>query len=251
MSNKPAFGKLEIDATMEAFRGKPEPETPFRILVFGDFGGRENRRLFEKSRIKNAKPIAIDRDDFDNVLEKLGVKISAAGRPGLRTALEFKELDDFHPDRILDRVEALGALRRTRENLNDPVAYSAAASEVRSWAKIKSAETSKPAATMKQTAVAELPALGNLLDQMLDAAPSRANESNGDDEFQAFLREIAAPYLAPREDPQKPELIGCVDEAIGKLMRSILHGNDFQALEAAWRSLYFLVRGLETGTDLK
>jgi type VI secretion system protein ImpC len=34
-------------------------------------------------------------------------------------------------------------------------------------------------------------------------------------------------------------------------MRDILHAPAFQALEAAWRGLFFLVRRLETGSDLK
>ena len=34
-------------------------------------------------------------------------------------------------------------------------------------------------------------------------------------------------------------------------MRRLLHHPNFQALEAAWRSVYFLVRRLETGSALK
>src|SRR5208282_1891901 len=35
------------------------------------------------------------------------------------------------------------------------------------------------------------------------------------------------------------------------LMRAILHNPDFQALEAAWRAAFLLVRQLETGSQLK
>src|ERR1700691_4570147 len=34
-------------------------------------------------------------------------------------------------------------------------------------------------------------------------------------------------------------------------MRAILHNPDFQALEAAWRAAFLLVRQLETGSQLK
>ena len=34
-------------------------------------------------------------------------------------------------------------------------------------------------------------------------------------------------------------------------MRALLHAPDFQAMEAAWRAVFLLVRRLETGTQLK
>ena len=40
-------------------------------------------------------------------------------------------------------------------------------------------------------------------------------------------------------------------ETTGELMKKILHHPDFQALESAWRGLYFLVRRAETSNDLK
>ena len=47
------------------------------------------------------------------------------------------------------------------------------------------------------------------------------------------------------------EFVAKVDAVISELMRRILHHPDFQALEAAWRGLYFLVSQLETGDNLK
>src|SRR5207249_1423022 len=40
-------------------------------------------------------------------------------------------------------------------------------------------------------------------------------------------------------------------EATGGQMRAILHHPAFQALEAAWRGLYFFVRRLDTDANLK
>ena len=55
----------------------------------------------------------------------------------------------------------------------------------------------------------------------------------------------------PGEDPQRAELVGHVDAAIGELMEAILHHPEFQALEASWRGIYFLVSQLDTGRDLE
>ena len=66
----------------------------------------------------------------------------------------------------------------------------------------------------------------------------------------AFLDRITAPYRVEVADPRQAELVAGVDAATGQLMRDILHHPDFRALEAAWRSLHFLVRRLETDEQL-
>lgn len=47
------------------------------------------------------------------------------------------------------------------------------------------------------------------------------------------------------------DLLAAVDELTGNLMRKILHHPRFQALESAWRGLYFLVKRIETNSELK
>jgi type VI secretion system protein ImpC len=54
-----------------------------------------------------------------------------------------------------------------------------------------------------------------------------------------------------RPDPRQSEILAVVDRAIGGLMRAILHNPELQALEAAWRAVFLLVRQLETGSQLK
>ena len=54
-------------------------EDPAHYLILGDFGGQATG------------PLAIDRDNFDSVMAKL--QVSLAGAP-------FRELKDFHPDRL-------------------------------------------------------------------------------------------------------------------------------------------------------
>jgi type VI secretion system protein ImpC len=90
------------------------------------------------------------------------------------------------------------------------------------------------------------------LDGILDASESQSlDPAQGRDPLQSFINRALAPHVQPREAPQLPALLAKVDEAAGKLMRAILHHGDFQALEAAWRALFLLVRGLETGAQLK
>jgi type VI secretion system protein ImpC len=55
----------------------------------------------------------------------------------------------------------------------------------------------------------------------------------------------------PGADPRQAEFIAKVDAATGEVMRTVLHHADFQALEAAWRGLFFVLRRLETDVELK
>jgi type VI secretion system protein ImpC len=66
-----------------------------------------------------------------------------------------------------------------------------------------------------------------------------------------LIAKIVGPHIVPAPDPQQGQLISSVDDAIGSLMRSILHNADFQELEAAWRGVHFLVSGVETDETLK
>src|SRR6202142_3145675 len=88
-----------------------EPETPFRVLILGDFSGRANRGVFE-IRAGSRRAVRIDRDSFDAVFEKLRPELifPLAGSPSPALAVRFQELDDFHPDRLLERVDVFQAL---------------------------------------------------------------------------------------------------------------------------------------------
>ena len=55
----------------------------------------------------------------------------------------------------------------------------------------------------------------------------------------------------PKAASDSTTLIAAVDAVIGQVLRSVLHDRQFQALEAAWRGLDFLVKRLPTGPKLK
>src|SRR5438093_12822521 len=79
--------------------------------------------------------------------------------------------------------------------------------------------------------------------------PRETNSAVSD--WNQFLKSIAEPHIVSGTDPRLPDFEAVVDEAISAQMRAVLHHPDFQALEAAWRGLYFLVRRLETDVTLK
>jgi type VI secretion system protein ImpC len=261
MSKPLTFGKSDVflSSTLDGTSGKIDPNTPFRILILGDWSGKGSRAL-QKSRdeIGRMRPVFVDRDNFDTVLGKMGVEVALRSTdPQVGGAtVKFAELDDFHPDGVYKHVGLFATLRNLRSELGNTRTFEAAAATVRGWS---DAGGKRPNTTEEPEAPPK--ALGNvtgadLLEQMLAGGqgqvPIASSPTKGEDvAWETFLQDLVKPYIQPGDNSEQPELIDVVDKTTSVLMRSILHDANFKELEAAWRALYFLVRGLDTGTELK
>jgi len=159
-------------------------DEPAHYLILGDFGGRAT------------EPLAVDRDNFDAVMQKLQVSLAGTA---------FGELDDFHPDRLY-------------RNLNLFREFDVAP-------RAEPAKTDAPKAD-----IGELLRPSGLLEQIAE----------GGDPMERYLRELARADAAAPEaaDPQR-------EAALGQRMRGLLHHPRFQAVEASWRGLDFVIRGAE------
>jgi type VI secretion system protein ImpC len=257
MARPSSFAQVEIETgTRSALIERPEEDAPFHIAILGDFSGRENRGLVD-ARLQGRRPALIDRDNFDDVLAEIApeLHLPLGGPAGPRIPVRFRELDDFHPDRIFERLTIFQALRETRERLHDPARYDSAAAQVRSWSGKPSSLSTSPQAALPpaSTPMGSGFSARELFEQALSATESRTGvrPARALDDFQSLLRDIVAPYVEPKPDPQKPELVAQVDAAVSGQMRALLHHADFQALEAAWRAVFFLVRRLSTDLNLK
>ncbi|MGD0869628.1 MAG: type VI secretion system contractile sheath large subunit [Bryobacteraceae bacterium] len=216
-------------------------DDPFRIALVGDFGGRANRRAPRGNR----EPVEIDPDNFEEVMARLetGLELTAGERP---VALRFRELDDFHPDHLYASLPLFQTLRQTRAELANPATFRAMA------ARLRPDPTSSPGAPIASPSAPAGLGGGSLLDQIAEqtaAAQQPALES--DESWDNVIRRIVTPHLTPKADARQDELVGQVDAATGAVLRAILGHPDFQALEAAWRSIFFLLQRLETGVELK
>ena len=221
-------------------------QPPFRMLVLGDWSGDGS-----KKDLADRRPFEIDRDNFDEAIRKMGAAVNLDLGEGVE--LRFEELDDFHPDQIFERVPVFSELRDLRKRLKDPNQFNAAAREVHSWA---GSEAAAEKETAPATASAEPAPAGDaddLLGQILSQPSGGAAvaRSRGSDEINSLLREIVTPHVLGFDENEQSQMIAAVDKATSDVMRKILHDHKFQALEAAWRGLYFLVRRAETSPDLK
>ncbi|OQY08388.1 MAG: hypothetical protein B6I22_00825 [Desulfobacteraceae bacterium 4572_123] len=261
MADPISFEELNFKtvASMDETHGRPEHETPFRICIMGDFSGRANRGIADSSSSRaNLQPIEVDRDNIEEVMEKLGVKahLSVSGAVGTPITARFSELDDFHPEQLYARLEVFQTLRDARKRLNDPHSFESAKNEVRNW--IRAVETPQHIKPESEQSTPSPAAPGKTSGSLLDQIVEEAKESHPDmktvsepSQWDSFMQSIVGPYLVPNRDPEQDELIAAVDASISGLMKKILHHPDFQALESAWRALRFLVYRMETTALLK
>ena len=98
-------------------------ELPLVVGVVGDFGG--NSDVAQK-RLKDRSFVAIDQDNFDEVLK--GVEPRAAYRVKNELSeeggefavdLTFKSMEDFRPESVVQQVEPLKKLLEARTKLAD------------------------------------------------------------------------------------------------------------------------------------
>ena len=180
MPRTSTLSSVELDVLEESRRAEPvDPETPFRILVAGDFSGGAG---------KNRRAIEIDRDNFDAVMERVAPELRLPFG-NAEVAVKFRELDDFDPDRLFQESGAVSETARiargTRRRLD------------------RAAEGRDASASMAAGEVARPASGADLLRDMMGepATPAAAPVRRSD--WDQMLHDIVAPYaVAGRQSAQ-------------------------------------------------
>ena len=251
MQSKTRLERAEIALTStmeEPRRAAPDTDSPFRILVLGDFSGRESRELLDPGDLGfDRRPVRVDRDNLDDVLEGMGVDVRlqlVEGGPFI--TLPLRRLEDFHPDRIFEQAAAFAYLFRTRLALQRPETFEEAARDVRAWG-VPAEEPPDPAPAPQD----EMPESGRLVAEMLDRQKENRADDAGTAGLEEFLRQVVRPHLAPAESPDREDLLASVDASVESWMRNVLHHPAFQDVEAAWRGIDFLARQIDSDSAIE
>jgi len=100
-------------------------ELPFVMGVLGDFSGKPSEPL---PKLKDRKFVNIDRDNFDQVLAgmkpRLAYKVDnklTDDDTKIGVELNFRSIDDFEPENVVNQVEPLRKLLEARRRLSDLV----------------------------------------------------------------------------------------------------------------------------------
>ena len=216
-------------------------DDPFRIVVLGDFSGRSSRGVVASaSQISSRGTLRVDRDEVDTAIARIAPELHIvldAGSPML--TVRFDQLDDFHPDRLVERLPVFRQLRALREEV----------AQRGEQAPPRQRQT-PPRADASARAMAE----GSLLDLIIDGDPpstAKVRSARPPDELAAFIKQAVAAHVVAQPSAEQAELIGQIDSVIEAMMRALLHHPEFQTLEASWRSMDFLLRRLETDDQLR
>lgn len=246
----------------------------FRIAVLGDFSGTCN-----SASAPLIRPVRVDRENISEVMEHLDVKLRDLQflPDSPRETISFGCMDDFHPDRLFERLEVFASLRLVREQLQTPELADEAIALISGWMNPQAsaverqatdeatkkrgdenADPQRPSAASQPTPAA---ASANLLDSILDSSvpestsSGRAGEgdvsSSPTAQWDAYIASIAAPYATEPTQQNHKAALEWLDQTIQKIMQRIVSLPQFQELEARWRGLQLLVQRLETGPELK
>lgn len=115
--------RVHITYEVETGGAVVQKELPFVVGVMGDFSGSPTQPL---KPMKDRKFISIDRDNFNEVMERMTPGLNFRVENTLKgdgselaVELKFNSIEDFEPAKIVDQVEPLRKLLETRNKLRD------------------------------------------------------------------------------------------------------------------------------------
>jgi type VI secretion system protein ImpC len=229
---------LDFELGFSARSARPrKQEDPLRILILGDFGGADSGA--PRVPLGDRPIYAVDVDDLEGVLAKVAprAKVAIAGH---LVTIAFDTFEDFHPDRLYERLEIFDTLRDVRSRLADPAQFAAAVEE---FGPTPAAPKAESPPTPEESDAATFT---RLLGAEHNGEPTPAHET-----LRGFIADLIAPYVTPGPDPRQEEYIESVDLAVSELMRTILRAPSFRSLEAIWRSVAWLVGRLELSETME
>lgn len=227
----------------------------FRIAVLGDFSGRGIRGIRKSAdELAALKPILIDRDNLDDRLDSLDVRLEnlMVTNDDESFTIKFSELEDFDPDRLFDQLGIFSKLRSLRQRVQNPNTVNAAVKELAAMTGHSNERPAEPPPPGK-TDDPDRPSPESLIDLMLEESAAIEPQLAQQDPFDLsrLIGQIVAQHTVPQADPRQADVLESIDTSINMTMVALLRHPAFRQLEAAWRSIDLLVRRLETGSDLK
>ena len=242
MENSLSFGTLIGNAPA------PASGPDLRIAILGDFSGRANRgELDDSDELAKRKPIKVEFDTIDEVLEDVGPQLEIPIAGGATSVeLEFSELESFDADEVFDQVDLLeevqGISRRIKRSVEKAVAW------IGGWSDAED-DAEPPAGRSRGVAVPAAESLEELAS--LEGQPTVSEDAGSSSDA---LEALCGPILsgpAGEEEPSEESLLAAAAECTNAAARAVLHHPDFQALEGIWRELEWLLRRVDKGGKVK
>ena len=114
--------RVQITYDVETNGAMVKTELPFVIGVMADLSGQPKEKL---PALKQRKVVSVDRDNFNNVLEKaaprrvaIKVENKITGDGKLAVELNFKNIEDFEPAKVAEQVGPAAAELLAKRAIN-------------------------------------------------------------------------------------------------------------------------------------
>ena len=114
--------RVQITYDVEVGGAVEKKELPLVVGLLADLSGQPATPL---PKLKARRLVDIDRDNFNEVMEKIAPRLDLSvpdtyKKDGnLKIELNFKHIDDFHPEAIVKQVPRLKTLLTARQQLRD------------------------------------------------------------------------------------------------------------------------------------
>lgn len=114
--------RIQLTYDVEIGDAIEQKELPFVVGVLGDFSGSPEAPL---ARPRDRKFVSLDRDNFDEVMTGMApratyrVANALTGEGEFGVTLNFKSMDDFGPEAVVQQTPVLQKLHAARSKLAD------------------------------------------------------------------------------------------------------------------------------------
>ena len=114
--------RVQITYDVEIGDAVEKKELPFVMGVLADLAGHPAEA---PSKLKDRRFVDIDRDNFNQIMEKISPRLDLSiddrlkGEGQIKVELNFSQFSDFHPEAIVQQVPRLAKLLQARTQLRD------------------------------------------------------------------------------------------------------------------------------------
>lgn len=118
--------RVQIEYDVEVYGAEKKIQLPFVMGVMSDLSGKPSEPL---PAVADRKFLEIDVDNFDERLKAMKPRVAfqvpntLTGEGNLSVDITFESMDDFSPDAVARKVEALSKLLETRTQLANLLTY--------------------------------------------------------------------------------------------------------------------------------
>ncbi|HKR00313.1 MAG TPA: type VI secretion system contractile sheath small subunit [Pyrinomonadaceae bacterium] len=113
--------RVQITYDVETLGSIVKTELPFVVGIMADLSGNSISNSSNPTSLKDRKFVEIDRDNFNQIMEKIGPKVTLK-QMGFTDELSFASVDDFDPKNVLDKIPSLKGKFESRTRLSNLVA---------------------------------------------------------------------------------------------------------------------------------